>query len=107
MAVVTVNLIIFLAVVIGLLFLEAFLAKLESKWPGLILPGLGLVYSLVVLFNYAAYPGETVMHIIGGLLGAFFSANIFTAIFLIVYFIARTRRRERENIDRMNKQDLG
>ena len=46
--------VVFLVFVVGGVLLEIFLARRESKWPGLVLPALTLLYSLAMACNVAA-----------------------------------------------------
>ena len=86
-------------------FLQIFLARSEPVWPGLILPGIFFLLSLLepvlLLFSIG----------INGLLGAltaFLLANIPTAVLLAIYFACRSRNRKKRlnDLDRMNIQDL-
>ena len=43
---------------IGLVVLQVFLSKRESKWPGLILPLLSLLISLLLVLNVTVHNGE-------------------------------------------------
>ena len=46
--------VVFLVFIVGGVLLEIFLARRESKWPGLVLPVLTLLYSLAMACNVAA-----------------------------------------------------
>lgn len=85
---------------------EYFLARLESPWPGRVLPILSAACSVCVaallLFNLMAGPW-TVLFIPLLALAVF---NIPTAVFLLVYFTTRRKYAERRNMDRMDVQDL-
>ena len=50
-----VNTLIALAFLVGLVFLQIFLSKRESKWPGLILP----IISSIILINIAIFFSNT------------------------------------------------
>jgi len=47
--------IIFLAFCAGAIFLQVYLSRKESKWPGLILPSITLGFSLLAIFGIAAF----------------------------------------------------
>ena len=49
-----------LVFVAGGILLQIFLSKREGKWPGLILPLLSFLYSLVMAFSTVAYNGGIV-----------------------------------------------
>lgn len=90
--------------------IEYFLAKLESPWPGRVLPILSAVLSLAwplfFLVNIAATGGPSVaLLILWGAL-ALIVLNIPTTIFLIVYRTTRKKLIQKKNVDKMNIQDL-
>jgi len=51
------SLIPFLAIYAGIIILQVFLSKRESKWPGLILPMLSFGTSLLIIFSIIAFMG--------------------------------------------------
>lgn len=100
------------AAVVGLLFiagvvcLQIFLSKKESRWPGLIIPIISFLFGLLYPLNLAAPPwgmtaGFAVKMIIVWLLG-----NIPTIIFLAIYFSCRGKQRRSRQLEKMNIQDL-
>ncbi|HOJ79419.1 MAG TPA: hypothetical protein PK767_02625 [Clostridiales bacterium] len=56
----------------------------------------------------AAYgnAATNVLGLIGEAVAFFFIFNIPTAIFLLIYFTCRERKRRKKNLDKMNIQDL-
>lgn len=90
-----------------LCLLEYFLAKLESPWPGRVLPILSVVHSicwaLVVLFNMAG-PSSPALFLTP--LAVLVVFNIPTLIFLLVYKNTRLKFTERRAMDRKDIQDL-
>ena len=56
MATITVilTLLFLMAVLVGTILLQIFLSRRKSRWPGLILPGLTFLYSLLSIFSMAA-----------------------------------------------------
>lgn len=91
--------------VLGLV--EYFLARLESPWPGRILPILSaacsLCVSLLLLFNLTAgRPFPVVLLPLASLV----LLNIPTAVFLIVYRCTRKKCVVKKDLDKMNIQDL-
>lgn len=101
---VLVSLLVLIAVFVGFLFLERFLARQESKLPGLILPGIQILGSLIPLFNIVntGTPAEIAWSIVSALL----LGNIPTAIYLAIYFTCRKKRAKENERQRMNIQDL-
>lgn len=90
-----------LLIVGGMCFLQVVLSKREGMIPGLIIPAafflLSLIYVLDMVVN--AYPsGECWL--------TFLFMNIPTFICLVIYFICREKYRKKNQINRMNIQDL-
>ena len=91
-----------LALLILILVLQVFLSRTEAGWPGLILPGISLLLSLIPLLNLAApAPPAT-------LLLTFLLSNLPTQILLAIYGLCRDnhRKKKRAELDKMNIQDL-
>ena len=99
LAVALVSLLVF---VVGGILLQIFLSRRNSRWPGLILPLLSFLYSLVVMLNVSAADGIPW----GALLAAFVTGNIPTAVLLAIYWAAREKLRVKAQIDKMNLDDL-
>lgn len=89
--------------VVGGILLQIFLSRRESKWPGLILPGLTFLYSLVMLLSVAAYDGGFPW---GPVLACLVFGNVPTVILLAIYFACREKTRKRSEMERMNLDDL-
>ena len=51
------TLIILFILIVGGILLQIFLSKRKSKWPGLVLPLLTFLYSLLMVLGVAAYDG--------------------------------------------------
>ena len=88
---------------IGLVVLQVFLSKRESKWPGLILPLLSFLYSLVMALSAVAYNGGIPW---GPILASLILGNIPTVILLAIYFACREEFRKRSELDKMHINDL-
>ena len=100
----TIVLLIFLLVfVAGGILLQIFLSKREGKWPGLILPLLSFLYSLVMAFSTVAYNGGIPW---GPILASLILGNIPTAFLLVIYFACREKFRKKSELDKMNINDL-
>lgn len=90
----------------GVILLQIYLSKRESKWPGLVLPIIAFIFGLLYPLNMIA-PSEGVtagfifLMILVWLLG-----NIPTIIFLAIYFGCRGKQRRNKQLDKMNIQDL-
>lgn len=102
----SISIIAFLIFLAGSILLQIFLSKRDSKWPGLILPGISLIYSLLAVFGMAAYVGETLGTVILQALSIFLLTNIPTSILLAIYFGLKHDRRKNNEINKMNIKDL-
>ena len=103
MAKVTIVLVFVLALLVGGVFLQIFLSKRESKWPGLILPLLSLLISLLLVLNVTVHNGEFPW---GPILASLILGNIPTVILLAIYFASREKFRKHSELDKMNIKDL-
>lgn len=88
---------------IGIL-LQIFLSRRQSRWPGLVLPVLSFLYSLLFLCGMVAYDSTlaTILH-------AFFVmviTNIPTIILLAIYRAAREKLYRKSELDKMHIDDL-
>ena len=88
---------------IGLVVLQVFLSKRESKWPGLILPLLSFLYSLVMALSAVAYNGGIPW---GPILASLILGNIPTVILLAIYAACREKFHKRSELDKMHINDL-
>ena len=89
--------------VAGGILLQIFLSRREGKWPGLVLPILSFLYSLVMVFSAVAYNGGIPW---GPILASLVLGNIPTVILLAIYFACREKFRKRSELDKMNISDL-
>lgn len=93
----------------ALAVVEYFLARVESPWPGRILPILSGVYSLLmalmVLLNMSTAISSLGMVVLTAL-AVLVLLNIPTAIFLAVYRTTRRHFAEKRNMDHRDIQDL-
>ena len=123
-----VGLIVVLAVFAGLIVLQVFLSEKESKWFGLILPGIcftfalfalvgtllfsaasvttyGMVNGELIVIEQTVAPGQTAA-IIANAVFIFLMMNIPTAILMIIYAVCRSKQRSKRALDKMSVQDL-
>ncbi|MDY5612460.1 hypothetical protein [Dysosmobacter sp.] len=87
----------------GVPLLQIFLSKRESRWPGLVLPVLSFLYSLVMVLSAAAYDGGIPW---GPILASLLLGNIPTVILLAIYAACREKRRRHGELDKMQIRDL-
>lgn len=92
-----------LAFAAGGILLQIFLSKREGKWPGLILPLLSFLYSMVMMLSAAAYNGGVPW---GAILASLILGNIPTVILLAIYFTCREKFRKRSELEKMHISDL-
>ncbi len=88
--------------VVGGILLQIFLSRREGRWPGLMLPLLTFLYSLLMVFNVQAGDGFPW----GPVLASLVLGNIPTVILLAIYAACRERRKRKDDVDKMNIQDL-
>lgn len=98
------TLLLFLALLVGGILLQIFLSKRESRWPGLILPAVTFLWSLVMLLSVAAY--DSLAQAVVPILMVLILGNIPTAVLLGIYFACREKRRKRSELDKMKLSDL-
>lgn len=96
---------IFLLVIVGGgIVLQIFLSRRESKWPGLVLPLLTFLNALLLVLN-AADTGSVSQNVLL-VLTTVLVGNIPTLVLLAIYWAAREKRRVKEQLDKMNIDDL-
>lgn len=99
-----------LATLAGLIALQIYLSRREAVWPGLILPILSLLFSLLTALSmvlYMAVPADaSVWAIVPTAGGVFLMTSIPTVIYLAIYFACRETQKRRRLLEKMNIQDL-
>jgi hypothetical protein len=126
--------ILFLIFIGGSVLLQVYLSKKENKWPGLILPAIVFLFSLVAVFNVVAFTSytsiNTVIHtdengivteqqnvavktmdtkpldLVFTVVSIFIVFNIPTVVLLGVYAAARGKQRQRKALEKTQVQDL-
>ena len=97
-----------LAMIVGLTFLQIYLSKQNNKTPGLIIPAIIFILSVIYsvpnfmhAFNVSFSPG------------AFFASlmilliyNVLTIIYVFIYLHLRNKINKTSEINKMNVQDL-
>jgi len=104
MARVTGTLIALLIFMVGAVLLQIFLSRRESRWPGLVLPGICVLFSLIAVLSVAALGG--VMESIVTILVVLVLYNLPTLVLLAIYAACRSGRRRRSEADAMRIRDL-
>lgn len=116
----------------GSIWLQVFLSKTKNKWLGLIIPLICFIFSIITISNLVMYTsmktvsqtgtidGITVtdkiineqsekpsmISMIATVLPVFLISNIPTIIFLAIYFACRDKLKLRNELEKMNVQDL-
>lgn len=106
MKAVVIYLLISVLFIAGMIVLQVFLSKQESRWPGLVLP----IISLILSFLYPLNMPVPIDGVSGGfvlqILAVWLLANIPTIVFLAIYFGCRAKQRRNKQLEKMNIQDL-
>lgn len=92
--------------IVGVIVLQVFLSKRESKWPGLVLPIIAFFFSLLCLLNIVVPPGGVTAGFIVQMFMLWLLYNIPTAVLLAIYFGCRAKQCRKKQLDKMNIQDL-
>ena len=97
-------LVVFLVFIVGGVFLQMFLSKRESRWPGLVLPLLTFLWSLLGPLNVmdTGSVSQNVLTVLVTLL----AGNIPTLLLLAIYWAVREKRRVKDQIDKMKIDEL-
>lgn len=98
------NILLVLVFGVGAILLQIFLSRRQSRWPGLILPALTLLYSLVMVLN-VANTGDLASALLAmGI--TFLLGNLPTLILLVIYAACREKYRKKKQMEKMDIQDL-
>lgn len=90
----------------GVIILQIYLSKRESKWPGLVLPIIAFVFGLLYPLNMIV-PSEGVnVGFVFQMIWVWLLGNIPTFVLLAIYFACRGKQRRNKQLDKMNIQDL-
>ena len=99
-----VTLLFLLAALVGGIFLQIFLSRRESRWPGLVLPLLTFLLSLLNVLNIAdtgSVSENVLLVLVTVLIG-----NIPTLVLLAIYWAAREKRGTGAQREKMTFDDL-
>ena len=95
-----------IAICIGFIILQIRLSKMDSKWPGLVLPAITLLLSLVAAITVFARADigayGNMWNVVLSAFIAFLSNNVLAGI----YLYQRDKINRRAELARMNVQDL-
>lgn len=98
--------IILIILLAGMILLQVYLSKRDSKWPGLVLPVISFIFSLLCVLSMAA-PSEGVdAGFIVELFLTWLLSNIPTFVLLAIYFALREKKEMTKRLEKMSIQDL-
>ena len=95
-----------IAFCVGMLALQAALARMESRWPGLVLPLITFLRSVLTPMGMVGSAGGPTADFVLQVLLMWLLSNIPTAVLLAIYFACRTRQRRKKQLEKKNIQDL-
>lgn len=97
-------LVILLGLLVGGIFLQIYLSRQESRWPGLVLPVLTFLCSLINVLSIMD-TGSVAQNVLL-VLSTVLLGNLPTMVLLAIYWIGRERLKKQAELDKMNIQDL-
>ena len=103
MSIVT-NILLILVLGVGAILLQIFLSRRQSRWPGLILPALTLLYSLVMVLSVTNTGDLATALLVMGI--TFLLGNLPTLLLLAIYAACREKYRKKKQMEKMDIQDL-
>lgn len=103
---IAVNLIFALALLVGIILLQIYLSRRESKWPGLVFPIISFLFGLLYPLNMAAPSEGVTAGFIIQMVMVWLLGNIPTIILLAIYFGCREKKHRNTQLEKMSIQDL-
>lgn len=103
---VTIMLFLILLLLAGIIALQLFLSRRESRWPGLILPLITFLFGLLYPLNLIVPPDGVTAGFVMQAVVVWLLGNVPTFVFLAIYLACREKKRRRKQLDKMNIQDL-
>lgn len=89
------KIIILLAILAAIFFLQIYLSKRKNKWFGLILPIISFLLALVIVPLNTMAPATGIdMDFVVNLVLAFAVYNIPTVVFMVIYIVCRKRKKK-------------
>lgn len=77
--------------------LQVFLSLRKSKWPGWVLPVICFICAFITVFSATTWEAAA---------ASLFLSNLPTLLMLTIYFACREKKTKKQQIDKMNIQDL-
>lgn len=91
----------------GVILVQVLLSRRPSRWLGLLLPGAFFLCSLAATLGFAVYMGPAGLAGVPDVVVLFLLVNLPTTVLLAIYWGCRGKFRKREELKKMNVQDLG
>lgn len=124
--------IVLLLLLAGSIWLQIFLSKMKNKWLGLIIPLICFMFSLLIIFSLSMYTNTQItsatktingvvvadkgftpqsekpsmVSMLAAVIPLFLILNIPTLVFIVIYYACREKFKLRNELDKMNVQDL-
>lgn len=96
----------FLIIFVGVIALQVFLSKKQSKFLGLVLPFVSFLYSMIMVLNVAVEETMTNWQVFFTLFSTFFLGNIPTIILFAIYFGIREKIKIESELNKTRIKDL-
>ncbi len=80
-----------IAVVAIVILLQIFLSKRQNRWVGLVLPVMGVLYSISMMVCVTIFSFDTVQQVFFQMLLVFFVCNIPTLVLVVLYAACRSK----------------
>ncbi|HEY5562960.1 MAG TPA: hypothetical protein VIK72_14615 [Clostridiaceae bacterium] len=91
---------------VGIPLLQIFLSRKKHRWPGLILPTVIIIISIIVVLPGTLGKNITTIQLIKQIIAGILIINIPTITLLSIYFSYRKKFSNNWKIDKMKIQDL-
>lgn len=91
---------------VGIVWLQVFLLKKQSKVLGLMLPIISFISSLLMVLGIASYKTMSFGDVFGFVVPMLLVSNIPTIVLIAIYIASRETIKRNKEIERMNIQDL-
>lgn len=95
-----------LVFIVGVILLQVYLSKRESKWAGLVFPIITFLFSFLYLLNMITPSEGVTAGFIIQMFMVWLLGNIPTGVLLAIYFGCRGKQRRNKQLDKINIQDL-
>ncbi len=88
------------------LLLQYFLSTRKNRWFGLVLPGVFMLYSIIMMLQVTIFSFDSVFEVFLQMLVVFLLCNIPTLVLVVVYAACRSKMERRAELEKMQLNDL-